>query len=107
MPEFMTFAERITIESYDRIGDHILLGEVSVDRDKCKGCNLCVAACAAAALELVDNKSRMVEEMPACIACGDCVAICPEDAITIVRFLEFKKAFRYLDRGKPSLPRAF
>ncbi len=107
MPEFMKLSDRITIESYNRIGDHILLGEVRIDPEKCKGCKLCVAACAAAALEMVDTKSRMVEGMAACIACGDCVAICPEDAIEITKFLEFKKAFRYLDRGKPSMPRTF
>lgn len=107
MPEFMKLSERRTVDSYNRIGEHILLGEVKIDPEKCKGCKLCVVACAAAALELVENKARMVEDMPACIACGDCVAICPEDAIEITKFLEFKKFFRYLDRGKPAMPRAF
>ncbi len=107
MPEFLTFSDRRVIESYMNVGKDILLGEVRVDQEACKGCTLCVSACAAASLELVDKKARMVTENPACMSCGDCAAICPEDAIVIVKYIEFKQAFRYLDRGEPSFPRAF
>ncbi len=107
MPEFLTFSDRKEIESFTKIGEDVLLGEVKVDQEKCIGCRLCVDACAAAALEVVDKKARMVLELPACMSCGDCVAICSEDAISLVKYIQFKKAFRYLDRGKPSMPRTF
>ena len=62
---------------------------------------------AAAALEVVEKKCRMSDERTFCVSCGDCVAICPEDAITLTDFLGFKKFFRYLDRGEPEWPRRF
>jgi len=107
MPEHLNLFGRRKIESYKKIGVDILLGEVKIDHEKCKGCGLCVDACAAAALELADKKARMVQEMPACMSCGDCTAICPEEAIELIKFIEFKRAFRYLDRGKTSFPRRF
>jgi ferredoxin len=85
----------------------VILGKVIIDRDKCKGCGFCTVACAAASLEVVDKKCRMVEDLPFCMSCGDCVAICSEDAVELVDFIEFKRAFRYLDRGEPEPPRKF
>ena len=107
MPEQMTRKDRRKIESFHGIGADVVLGEVTIDRDRCKGCGFCVAACAAGCLEVVDKKCRMVEDLPFCMSCGDCVAICPEDAVELVEFIQFKRAFRYLDRGKPSPPRKF
>jgi len=111
MPEFLTRRDRRRIESFHKIGEDVVLGEVKIDHDKCKGCGLCVGCCAASALELAGErkarKSRMVDELPFCMSCGDCVAICPEGAIEITRFLRFERAFRYLDRGEPHPPRRF
>jgi len=107
MPEFMTWKEKRTIESFLKIGVDVTLGVVNIDQEKCIGCGLCARACAAACLEVVDKKSNMIKELPFCMSCGDCVAICPEDAIELVEFIKFKKAFRYLDRGKPDWPRKF
>jgi ferredoxin len=111
MPEFLTRSDRKRIESFHKIDVDVVLGEVKIDHDNCKGCGLCVGSCAASALELTGErkarKSRMVDELPFCMSCGDCVAICPEQAIELTRFLQFKRAFRYLDRGEPHPPRRF
>lgn len=107
MPEFITKKDRRKIESFKGIGEDIDLGKVVVDIDKCTGCGLCIKACAAACLEVVDKKCRMVEELPFCMSCGDCLAICPENAIALANFIQFKKFFRYLDRGEPEWPRRF
>jgi ferredoxin len=56
---------------------------------------------------VVDKKCRMVEELPFCMSCGDCLAICPENAIELAQFIQFKRFFRYLDRGEPEWPRRF
>jgi len=103
----MTRKDRRKIESFHGVGTDVILGKVIIDQDKCKGCGFCTEACAAAALEVVDKKCRMVQDLPFCMSCGDCVAICSEDAVELVDFIEFKRAFRYLDRGEPEPPRKF
>ncbi len=108
MTEKLSLAERLRMESYRKIGEDVVLGEVSFNADACKGCGLCVAACAASAIELTsDKKARMVTFMPYCMSCGDCTAICPEGAITLTEFIVFKRFYKYLDRGEPSPPRKF
>ncbi len=107
MTQYLTFREKFKIESFLKIGEDVELGEVEIDGEKCSGCGYCIRACAASAIELVNKTARMVEDLPFCISCGDCVAICPENAIKLTRFIDFKKAFRYLDRGEPLWPRKF
>jgi len=108
MPEFITRQDKKIIESFHKIGEDVILGAVKIDQEKCKGCGFCTKCCAAGALEVtVDKKCRMITDLPFCMSCGDCVAICPEDAIELTDFIEFKRFFRYLDRGEPSTPRKF
>jgi NAD-dependent dihydropyrimidine dehydrogenase PreA subunit len=56
--------------------------EVTVDKDKCTGCEECVNNCPAGVLELVDGKSEPVN-IDDCLGCETCVEVCPEDAITV------------------------
>jgi len=107
MPEYMTKKNRKKVESLNKIGEDVILGEVKINNKKCTGCTSCVNACAASALEVVNKKARMVEVLPMCMGCGDCVAICPEDAIELVTFIEFNRFFHYVDRGRPDWPRRF
>lgn len=107
MPEYMTRKDKKQIEHFNRIGEDVELGKVRIDSGQCTGCGFCIKACAAAALEVVEKKSRMIADRPFCVSCGDCVAICPENAIELVHFLQFKRFFRYLDRGTPQPPRRF
>lgn len=106
MPEYIS--KKGKIESFHRIGTDVILGKVYIDSEKCIGCGMCTKCCAAASLEVVDKKSRMVEgRLAFCMSCGDCVAICPEAAIDLTDFIEFRGFFKYLDRGKPDWPRKF
>jgi len=108
MPEFINLKERRKIESYLKIGEDIILAEISINRGKCKGCGSCIETCVARSIELVDKKARLVtSETPLCVGCGDCAAMCPEDAIRITKFFELTKSYRFLDRGKPKWPRKF
>lgn len=52
----------------------------SINREKCVGCSLCVQACPASVLELVDHKSTVVN-FDACIQCRKCEAACAFDAL--------------------------
>lgn len=56
--------------------------EVVVDKEKCTGCEECVAACPAQVFEMADGKSEVVEEEE-CLGCETCVEVCSDDAITV------------------------
>ena len=51
-----------------------------VDREKCIGCESCVAVCPVGAISMVDGKALIDAE--SCISCGACVGECPVEAIS-------------------------
>jgi len=57
---------------------------VKIDEDKCNGCGECVDACAEGAIEIIDNKAKLVSEIY-CDGLGACVGHCPQNAITVER----------------------
>lgn len=52
----------------------------SINDSKCVGCGLCVQACPASVLELVEHKSRVVN-FDSCIQCKKCESACAFDAL--------------------------
>lgn len=57
---------------------------IKIDEDKCTGCGICVEGCHEGALQIIDGKARLVNEI-FCDGLGACINDCPEDAITIER----------------------
>jgi Fe-S-cluster-containing hydrogenase component 2 len=55
---------------------------IRVDEDLCNGCGDCITACAEGALELVDGKAKIVQDL-LCDGFGDCMGECPTGALTI------------------------
>lgn len=62
---------------------------VTIDKDRCKGCELCVSVCPEKVLamsEEINSKgyfyARVVNQ-PACTACRFCAMMCPDVAIEI------------------------
>ncbi|MEM2320699.1 MAG: 4Fe-4S dicluster domain-containing protein [Candidatus Bathyarchaeia archaeon] len=55
---------------------------VTVDGEKCIGCGRCVEACLTGALQLVNGKSRLIDERR-CDGFGSCIAVCPNNAISL------------------------
>ena len=53
---------------------------ISVDKDKCTSCSLCVTACPFTAIEMENGYPVFLDE---CRLCGACIEACPEDAIAI------------------------
>ncbi len=64
-------------------------GKVVVDRERCKGCYLCVASCPFKVLEpdTAMNGSGVYPtrfaEPEKCTACASCYRICPDTALTV------------------------
>ncbi len=62
-----------------------------IDRERCKGCGLCVRSCPTKVLAIDDTANSWgyypakvaVEEK--CVACGNCYQVCPDVAITVYR----------------------
>ena len=65
-------------------------GMIIMDRERCKGCHLCIDVCPRHALKLsgklTDAGVEIVawDEDAGCSACLMCAAICPDAAITII-----------------------
>jgi NAD-dependent dihydropyrimidine dehydrogenase PreA subunit len=56
--------------------------QVSVDKEKCKGCEECIEICTVRVLKMQEGKSIVVDAEP-CIGCESCVGVCKEKAITV------------------------
>ncbi|GJQ27088.1 MAG: 4Fe-4S ferredoxin [Phycisphaerae bacterium] len=62
-----------------------------IDRDRCKGCGLCVVFCPRHILKLEDGLNRagyhpaVNHDLDACTACGLCAEMCPETGIRVTR----------------------
>ena len=70
-------------------------GKITIDRERCKGCSLCVSVCPQKVIvtspvlnhmgyypaEFKENK----QEDKTCIACAMCATICPDIAIEVYR----------------------
>ncbi len=55
---------------------------VKIDEDLCDGCGLCVPSCHEGALQIIDNKARLISDLM-CDGLGACIGHCPQGAITI------------------------
>ena len=66
-------------------------GTIVVDKERCKGCGVCVASCPCDVLELssqVNSKGYPVAQMAhpdACTGCTSCGISCPDSCITVYR----------------------
>ncbi len=68
-------------------------GRPEIDRERCKGCTLCVGACPEKIIAMSkDDFNRqglpfaVCFDESRCTACMSCAIICPDSAITVLRF---------------------
>lgn len=55
---------------------------IGIDEKKCNGCALCIPNCPEGAIQIIDNKARLVSDL-FCDGLGACLGHCPQGAITI------------------------
>ena len=67
-------------------------GAVTIDQNRCKGCDLCVVACPADVLKLqpknVNDRGyhfAFAADPDACIGCAACAMVCPDACIEVYR----------------------
>lgn len=70
-------------------------GAVTVNTERCKGCNLCVVACPNQVLDLqqreVNNRGyhfAYMAQPDKCIGCQSCSLVCPDACIEVYRLVE-------------------
>ena len=56
---------------------------IEIDEELCDGCGQCVPACAEGAVQIVDEKAKLVSDKY-CDGLGACLGECPNGAITMV-----------------------
>jgi 2-oxoglutarate ferredoxin oxidoreductase subunit delta len=71
-------------------------GDIVIDIEKCKGCELCISACPQESLErsrTVNAKGYLyiVKIEDNCTGCTSCALVCPEGAVTVYRQTAGKK----------------
>ncbi len=65
-------------------------GDVVIDIEKCKGCEVCLAACPNQVLALsheVNSKGYhyTIKVNSDCVGCANCAVVCPDAVITVYR----------------------
>ncbi|MFZ4057288.1 MAG: 4Fe-4S dicluster domain-containing protein [Ferruginibacter sp.] len=71
-------------------------GKVEIDIQKCKGCELCTAACKEHALTLsstinIKGYRYIIANNDVCTGCVNCALVCPDAVITVYRTSAKKK----------------
>ncbi|HSM92511.1 MAG TPA: 4Fe-4S dicluster domain-containing protein [Anaeromyxobacteraceae bacterium] len=72
-------------------------GDVRVDSELCKGCELCVAACPKDCLALSSGFNARGYRYVAlakdgCTGCAACAVVCPDTALTVFRAVRKPRA---------------
>ena len=75
---------------------------ITIDRDLCNGCGLCINVCPTGTLSLVEGKAVASGEKS--ISCGHCEAICPREAIRVHELDEELSQYKTFLSEKQWLP---
>ena len=66
-------------------------GAIVIDKEKCKGCEVCIDACPTQVISMSEDvngkgyKYAYPEDKEACTGCTNCAIVCPDGVITVYR----------------------
>ncbi|MDZ7614090.1 MAG: 4Fe-4S binding protein [Flavobacteriaceae bacterium] len=65
-------------------------GEIVVDIERCKGCEICVPVCQEGVIVMTKQVNRKgyhfaISVTDACTGCTNCAVVCPDGAISVYR----------------------
>ena len=73
-----------------RLGQTTVFAPLAIARDRCKGCELCIAACPKHVLALDESLVNVLGYHPvqlldaeACTSCAFCARVCPDTVFTV------------------------
>ncbi|MDO9511623.1 MAG: 4Fe-4S binding protein [Bacteroidales bacterium] len=80
---------------------------IKIDEDKCNGCGICIPNCHEGALQMIDNKARLISDL-FCDGLGACIGHCPEGAIEMIEreaepYDEIKVMKEMVKKGKNTI----
>jgi 2-oxoglutarate ferredoxin oxidoreductase subunit delta len=68
-------------------------GRITVDVERCKGCELCATVCPKDVLRMAEafnargyRPAQLIDPNNDCTGCAICAVICPDAAIAVYRF---------------------
>jgi 2-oxoglutarate ferredoxin oxidoreductase subunit delta len=65
-------------------------GTVTIDIDRCKGCELCIPACKPGVLEMSTQRNELGVPYPelsaGCTGCSACLLVCPDFCFEVYQF---------------------
>jgi 2-oxoglutarate ferredoxin oxidoreductase subunit delta len=73
-----------------------VMGEIIIDIERCKGCELCFDACPKEAIQLSDTINSKgyqfaIKVNDLCNGCASCALVCPDAVITVYRKVDKTK----------------
>lgn len=72
------------------MNNSLALGAVSIDEERCKGCELCIPACPVSVLRMSNNRNQkgflVPELLDGCTGCTACQLICPDFVFAVFKF---------------------
>jgi NAD-dependent dihydropyrimidine dehydrogenase PreA subunit len=80
---------------------------ITIDEKKCNGCGLCIPNCPEGAIQIIDQKARLISDL-FCDGLGACIGHCPQGAISIeereaVAYDEKKVMSNIVKQGKNTI----
>jgi len=68
-------------------------GVMTVDREKCSSCGLCIQNCPFKCWEMGEDKFPRMKSKYICFSCFNCIIACPKNAVTTKQAFSVKDAF--------------